>query len=342
MKTMAKWYKDSGFQDDIVLSTRIRLARNLKGIPFPNSMTEGEGEKVIEAVTGALSKLNYKFNLIRLSKISVNEQQKLLEEHLISPQMLKNTESKAVLISEDGFISILINEEDHIRMQCICAGAESEKAYDLISKIDDFLGKNVEYAFHNKYGHLTACPTNVGTGMRLSFMLHLPALCMTRLADNMFATVGKLGVTVRGMYGEGTKSSGNIFQISNQVTLGKTETELAQNITNVVNEIIAKERELRRRIIQEKGITTEDKIMRSYGIMRYAKKISTEELAGIISNVRLGVSLGIIQDIKVKNLNEIMVTTRPAHIMEKGAATGFERDVRRAEMIKDILSKKEE
>lgn len=342
MIIMSKWYKDSGFQDDIVLSTRVRLARNLKGIPFPNIMTHQDAEKVIESVSSALSRLNYKFNMIRLSEISANEQQKLLEEHLISPQMLKHTEDKAVFISEDGFMSILVNEEDHIRLQCIFAGAESAKACELISNIDDYLGKNLEYAFHGKYGHLTACPTNVGTGMRLSFMVHLPALCMTRLADNLFATVGKIGVTVRGMHGEGTKSSGNIFQISNQVTLGKSEKELADNITNVVNEIIAKERELRRRIIQDKGIAIEDKIMRSYGVMRYAKRISTEELTGLLSNVRFGVSLGIINDVNVKSLNEIMVTTRPAHIVEKGVTTAFERDVKRAEMIKEILSEKEE
>jgi len=339
---MAKWYRDRGFQDDIVLSTRIRLARNLKGIPFPNQMSSQDGEKVISLVSEALSKLNYKFNLIRLSQISEIEQQKLLEEHLISPQMLKNTQNKAVFISEDESVSILVNEEDHIRLQCIYSGAESNKAYDLISKIDDFLSKNVQYAFHRKYGHLTACPTNVGTGMRLSFMLHLPALCMTRLADNLFATVGKVGVTVRGMYGEGTKSSGNIFQISNQITLGKSESELAQNITDVVNQIIAKERELRRRIIQDKGIAIEDRIMRSYGIMRYAKKISTEELTGILSNVRFGISLGIIKDINVGLINEIMVVTRPAHIAETGAVNSFERDVKRAELIKNILKKEEE
>lgn len=339
---MAKWYCDSGFQDDIVLSTRIRLARNIKGIPFPNRMGAEDGKKVIDLVSDALSELNYKFNLIRLSDISEIERQKLFEQHVISSQMLKNTADKAVFVSEDDAVSILINEEDHIRLQCIYAGAESQKAYELISKVDDFLSERLEYAFHEKYGHLTACPTNVGTGMRVSFMLHLPALCMTRLADNLFATVGKLGVTVRGMYGEGTKSSGNIFQISNQVTLGKTEAELSKTITDIVNQIIAKERELRRRIIQEKGVSVEDKIMRSYGIMRYAKKISSEELAGHLSNVRFGVSLGIIKDITIKSINEITVVTRPAHIAETGASTAFERDVKRAEIISSIIEKKEE
>ncbi len=339
---MAKWYCDSGFQDDIVLSTRVRLARNLKGIPFPNQMSAEDGEKVISTVADALSKLNYKFNLIRLSEISGIERQRLLEEHFISPQMLKNTEHKAVFLSEDEAVAIMINEEDHIRLQCIYAGLESDKAYDLISKIDDFLGETVQYAFHRKYGHLTACPTNVGTGMRLSFMLHLPALSMARMADNLFAAVGKLGVTVRGMYGEGTKSSGNVFQISNQTTLGKSETELAQNLTDVVNQIITKERELRRRIAKDKGITVEDKIMRSYGIMKYAKKISTEELTGLLSNVRFGVSLGIIDNITSNQLNEIMVVSRAAHIMETGAGNSFERDVKRAEVIKTILNKKEE
>ncbi len=334
---MAEWYHEGGFQDDIVLSTRVRLARNLKGIPFPDRMTAEEAEKVISVVTEALERLNYRFNLVRLSEISDIERQRLLEGHFISPQMLKNPQHKAVFISEDKASSIMINEEDHIRLQCIYAGLESEKAYELISRVDDFLGETIEYAFHRKYGYLTACPTNVGTGMRMSFMLHLPALCMARVADNLFSAVGKLGVTVRGMYGEGTKAGGYVFQISNQVTLGKTEAELAQNITDVTNQIISKERELRRKISNEKGIILEDKIMRSYGLIRYAKKISTEELNGLLSNVRFGASLGIIENVSAKMLNEIMVETRPAHIMETGAETSLERDIRRAEVIKEIL-----
>lgn len=339
---MAKWYLGDGFQDDVVLSTRVRLARNIRGIPFPNRMSAEDAEKVITVVSDALSKLNYKFNLIRLSDLTDIERQRLMEEHFISPQMLKNPEHKAVFLSEDEAVAIMINEEDHIRMQCIYAGLESEKSYDLISKIDDFLAETVQYAFHKKYGHLTACPTNVGTGMRMSFMLHLPALCMAHMADNLFAAVGKLGVTVRGMYGEGTKSSGYIFQISNQTTLGKSESELSQNLTDVVNQIISKERELRRRIANDKGISLEDKIMRSYGVMRYARKISTDELTGLISNVRFGISLGIIDDIDINKLNEIMVITRPAHIMETGTEDGYTRDVKRAEVIKTVLSSKEE
>lgn len=339
---MAKWYLDGGFQDDVVLSTRVRLARNIKGIPFPNRMSSEDAEKVISMVSEALSKLNYKFKLIRLDGITDIERQRLMEEHFISPQMLKNPEHKAVFLSEDESVAIMINEEDHIRMQCIYAGLEDSKSYDLVSKIDDFLGETLQYAFHKKYGHLTACPTNVGTGMRMSFMLHLPALCMARMADNLFAAVGKLGVTVRGMYGEGTKSSGYIFQISNQTTLGKSESELSQNLTDVVNQIITKERELRRRIAKDKGVALEDNIMRSYGIIRYARKISTDELTGLLSNVRFGVSLGIIDDIDVNKLNEIMVITRPAHIMETGTEDGFARDVKRAEVIKAVLSAKEE
>lgn len=339
---MAKWYCGNGFQDDIVLSTRVRLARNLKGIPFPNRMNGDDGEKVISTVAEALENLNYKFTLIRLGELSDVERQRLFEEHYISQQMLKNPQHKAVFISEDESVAIMINEEDHIRFQSIFAGFESEKAYDLISKIDDYLGNTVSYAFHRKYGHLTACPTNVGTGMRISFMMHLPALCMARVADNLFAAVGKLGVTVRGMYGEGSKSSGYVFQISNQTTLGKSEAELAKNLCDVVNQIIAKERDLRRHIAKEKGIVLEDKILRSYGLMRYAKKISTDELSGLISNVRFGVSLGIIDDVKTNKLNEIMIVTRPAHVMESGAENPTERDVKRAEVIKSILNSKEE
>ncbi|MBE7030241.1 MAG: protein arginine kinase [Ruminococcaceae bacterium] len=336
---MAKWYHDQGAQSDIVLSTRVRLARNIKGIPFPSRMKGEDGEKVICLVKDALDALHYNFSLIRLSECPDLEKQRLLEAHFISPDMLRDTEHKAVFLSEDGYVSILINEEDHIRLQGIFSGMESEKAYDLIAKIDDCLAERLNYAVHEKYGYLTACPSNAGTGMRLSFMLHLPALCMAQLTEKLFATIGKLGVTVRGLYGEGTKASGYVFQISNQFTLGRSEQELMASITEVVGQIISKERELRTKLLRENGVALEDKIMRAYGQMKYARVMSTKEFNGLLSFVRLGVSAGLIDSLTIREVNTLMVEARPAHVMGDAPLTEMERDVKRADIIRRALEK---
>ena len=198
---MAKWYDDTGFQGDIVLSTRVRLARNLKGIPFPNKMSDDDAKKVVELVSGALENMNYGFTRLDLNAMSKTEKQKLVEKRYISPDLAKQTKPCAVFISDDESVSIMVNEEEHIRMQSIFAGLECQKAYDIISKIDAYLAEKLEYAVHPKYGYLTSCLTNLGTGMRVSCMLHLPAVCLCSVADSMFATLGKLGITVRGMYG---------------------------------------------------------------------------------------------------------------------------------------------
>lgn len=335
---MAKWYLDEGFQSDIVLSTRVRLARNIAGIPFPNRMSDADGARVISMVDDALKKLNYRFTLIRMDDIGDLERQRLMEEHVISPDMLKNTKNKAVFVSADDSVSILVNEEDHLRLQSMFSGLEAQKAYDLLEKIDDFLGKELPYAFHEKYGYLTACPTNVGTGMRLSFMLHLPALCSAHLADSLFSTIGKLGITVRGLYGEGTKSQGNVFQVSNQVTLGRSEAEIIDGVTEVINQIIAQERELRGRMMKENGAAIEDQISRSLGTLRYARILSSAELNDLLSNVRMGVSIGFIRDVTIRDLNTLMVESRPGHVMGGHAMTSFERDVKRAELVRNHLA----
>lgn len=334
---MAKWYLDEGFQSDIVLSTRVRLARNIEGLPFPNRMTDADGAKLISMVEQALAKLNYQFRLVKMDDIDDLERQKLMEEHFISPDMLKNTKNKAVFISGDDSVSILVGEEDHLRLQSMFSGLEAQKAYDLLEKVDDFLSKELPYAFHEKYGFLTACPTNVGTGMRLSFMLHLPALCKAHLADSLFSTISKLGITVRGLYGEGTKPQGDVFQVSNQVTLGRSETEIMEGVTEVIHQIIAKERELRSRMMQENGAAIEDAVYRALGTMRYARILPSAELNGLLSSVRMGVSIGLIKDVSIRDLNTVMVEARPGHVMGDHVLTGFERDVKRAALVRERL-----
>ncbi len=335
---MAKWYSDIGEKNDIVLSTRIRLARNLKGIPFPGKMTADDAKKVISNVEAALEEMNYTFTKYDMATLSNTEKQKLVEKRYISPNMASSKVPSCAYISEDENVSIMVNEEDHLRLQCIYAGFEDKKAYDLISKIDSYLSEKLDYAVHEKYGYLTSCLTNVGTGMRISYMMHLPAIVMFKAADSVFSAIGKLGATVRGMYGEGTKSSGFIFQISNQITLGKDESEIISAISETAGSVIAKEQELRGELYKQKGLVLEDKIMRSYGTLKSARIMQTSEMMTLLSDVRLGISLGIIEDVDTKTVNNLMITASRAHLANSdGTESDFERDVERARLIRNTL-----
>ena len=335
---MAKWFNDTGLQSDIVLSTRIRLARNLKGIPFPGKMTADDAKKVIGFIESALSEMNYTFTRYDMTTLSENEKQRLVEERYISPNMATTKLPACAYISEDENVSIMVNEEDHIRLQCIYAGFEDAKAHDLISKIDAYLSEKLDYAVHEKYGHLTSCLTNVGTGMRISYMVHLPAIVLTKASDAVFSAIGKLGATVRGMYGEGTKSAGFLFQISNQSTLGKDENEIITALNETVNSVIAKERELRNQLLKQQGLLLEDKIMRSLGTLKYCRIMQSKEMMNLLSNVRLGTSMGIIDNIEIKTINNLMVTASRAHIANSsGANSDLERDIERAKHIRSAL-----
>lgn len=335
---MAKWFNDSGKENDIVLTTRIRLARNLKGIPFPGRMTADDAKKVISLVETALHEMNYTFTKYDMLSISENEKQRLVEERQISPKLASSKLPSCAYISEDENVCIMVNEEDHLRIQCIYAGFEENKAYDLISKIDSYLSERLDYAVHEKYGHLTSCLTNVGTGMRISYMLHLPAIVMFKAADSIFSAIGKLGATVRGMYGEGTKSSGFLFQISNQVTLGKDENEIIKSISETALSIIEKERELRQELLKQKGLVLEDKIMRSLGTLKSARIMQSKEMMSLLSDVRLGISLKIIDNIDPKDVNMLMINTSKAHIsLDDNADSAFAHDVERARFIRNTL-----
>ena len=337
---MAKWFTDSGSQSDVILSTRVRLARNLKGIPFPGKMSADDANKVISLEEATLEEMNYTFTRIDLAKLDTAEKQKLVEERFISPAIAKSTLPCVAYISEDELVSIMVNEEDHIRIQCIYPGYEPDKALDLIGKVDDYLSEKLDYAMHEKYGYLTSCLTNVGTGMRISYMLHLPATVMSGAADSVFAAVAKLGVTVRGMYGEGTKSAGNLFQISNQTTLGRSEAEIAASLGETLGSIISKERELRAKLSEKKGLILEDRIMRSYAIVRSARIMQSKEMMDRLSDVRFGIGLGIIDDADYTTLNDIMICASPAHISaDFGIDGAVERDVKRAEMLREALNR---
>lgn len=333
---MAKWYEDSGFQSDIVLSTRVRLARNIKGIPFPGKMSEDDAIKVIGKTEDALSRVNMEFTKTDILSLSPLKREQLVEKRFISPNFAKSRHPSVVFQSGDESVSIMVNEEDHLRLQAIFAGFECDKAHKMVSNMDKILSESLDYAVHEKYGYLTSCLTNVGTGIRISFMMHLPAICKAQIADSLFSAIGKLGVTVRGMYGEGSKASGYLFQISNQMTLGLNEKEIADRMTDVASKLISKERELRASLYKSEGLELEDKIMRSLGLVKNARLMSTKEMLTLFSNIRFGMSLGLIENIEPRQLNLLMVETSPAHLAE-GRQDPKQRDVERARLIREKL-----
>jgi protein arginine kinase len=263
----------------------------------------------------------------------------MVEKNLVSTNLIENFEKSAVLLNDDTTVSIMINEEDHIRLQVIYPGLQLREAYDMASKIDDVLEERVDYAYNQKLGYLTVCPTNIGTGIRASVMIHLPALSMTGNINGVLNAVTQVGLTIRGMYGEGSDVQGNIFQISNQITLGLSEEEIVSNLIAVTRQIIAKEKAARKRLVEANLTQLEDNAWRSLGILRNARILSSKECLNLISNVRLGVELGIIEGIDSLVLNELMINTQPATLMKiEGSELDTElRDTKRAKYVRERL-----
>lgn len=330
------WYKDNN--SDIAVSTRIRLARNLDKTPFPNALkdTKDVTEKIKNAILGSNSTLAKDFDFIDLDNTPTIRKQEMAEEHLISPVMCEG-KGKSVLVSKDKTMSIMLMEEDHIRLQIIKDGYALEDAYSLASKVDDVIEENVTYAFDNDFGYLTACPTNTGTGMRASVMLHLPALTMTENINKVIASAGSLGIEVRGLYGEGTKAYGSLYQISNRVTLGMTEEQSLERLKNIVGQVIEMETKARKALTDNSMDALSDKLYRSYGTLKYARSISSSEAKSLLSDVMLGQNLGILpMEGKITPL-ECMVITEPALLCGGKELSPAERDKKRAELIRNNI-----
>jgi len=333
------WYKEQN-DNDIVVSTRVRLARNLSKYPFPNAMDseilKNAREEIESSIMNSNSTLSKDFAVYRMDETDDVTKLMLAEKHLISPDLLKKKEA-SVLINKDESMSVMIMEEDHIRMQVIMGGFKLDEAYELADKVDDVLDENVGYAFDADFGYLTSCPTNTGTGLRASVMMHLPALTMTKSIQRIASSASNLGIAVRGMYGEGSKAHGSLYQISNQVTLGLSEKEIIEKVKNIVNQIAEHEQQARKRIIDNNKDYIEDKIWRSYGTLKYARSISSKEAIELISDVLMGKNMGIIET--GNNFIELMVMTEPAYIehMEQKRLSPEERDKKRAELIRKNL-----
>lgn len=339
---MTKWYQTQGEYSDIVLSSRIRLARNIKNIPFNNKLTSEQRKQINKSVKQALSNINLgdnKLKFIDMSSLSDFERYELVEKHSISIEFAKNPKDRMLVLSEDLGISIMVNEEDHIRIQVLNSGLELNKAYEICNMLDDVINEVLPYAYDEKLGYLTSCPSNLGTGLRASVMLHLPGLESTGLISRLSSAVSKLGLTIRGTYGEGSKVLGSVYQLSNQITLGITEKSAIENLQNVVMQVIESEKRAQEMLAKDKT-ALEDKVFRSLGTLKYARVMSSKELVENISNVRLGVCMGIIKDVPINILNELTMTTGTAGIcaMENKELSPAQRDLIRAKTVREKLN----
>ena len=336
-----KWYDKTGNGHDVVISSRIRLARNLDEFPFTTKLDNASSKKVADKVVEALKEnLNKNLKVTEMNSLSQNKNV-LVEDHVISPDFTTETSLERVLVTdEEENLSIMINEEDHVRIQAIFSGFELDMAYEEACRADDALSKSLSLAFDDTLGYLTACPTNLGTGLRASVMLHLPAMCAYGYIKSLSALMTKIGLTVRGIYGEGSDAEACMYQLSNQVTLGISETDAIEKLKNAVNQIVAKERELRSQMVKDPSISLQDKLWRSYGTLKYARKLDTTEAARLISNVRLGVVCGIINECRDVNLVKLLFEIMPYHIADKfpDAISPEKRDIYRASFIREQLS----
>jgi protein arginine kinase len=333
------WTEGKGQFPEVVLSSRVRLARNLEQFPFPFKQTEATANAVLERMEKTI--INSRdLKMYRLAEIPELERQVLIEKHFISPEHGQKVEHKGLIIDNEGSVSIMVNEEDHLRIQCFASGLELDTLWTKANKIDDEIESTLNYAFDKQYGYLTTCPTNLGTGMRVSVMMHLPGLVLTNQAGRILSQLSQLGIAVRGLFGEGTEALGNLFQISNQITLGQSEQEILANISTIAKKLVSQEQAARDYLIQNGGLMIEDKAHRAYGILTNAKVISSQEALSLISDLRLGNSVGMIKGIELKLINELYVLCQPAflQVLAKTHLDSQARDIKRAQIIKEKLT----
>ena len=341
---MSNWYVQTGKDSDIVISSRIRLARNIKGIPFTTKCKPEDLEKVINIMNNEVNSLGYGLKIFRMDKIDNVTKLSLIEKHLISPEFVAKTENsitqnlKAILLNDDENICIMVNKEDHLRIQVFSAGLDLENLKNLIVEIDEKIDEACHYSCDRKYGYLTTCPTNVGTGMKVSVMVHLPALTITGNINKVLQIVNSFGMNIRGLYGEGTQSLGNIYQISNNQSLGLTEDEIVKNLNIITSKIIEQERLARKNLTKE-PLELEDRICRSYGILTNARKLTSEECLKLWSDVKLGMDLGIIEGLTDLKVNKIRINSQSGNLQKYlgNNLNAYERDIERPKIIKQII-----
>ena len=338
---VAKWLDSSGPESDTVISNRIRLARNIKGIPFEIKATKADQEKILGMVSYALDDLN----LLQTGKYYDGHElttlviQSLLERHLVSPDFATSKQKHAVFVNKDETLSLMINEEDHIRYQVLSSGLDFELSLFQINDFDEQLEKELEFAYSAEVGFLTACPSNVGTGMRASVLINLPGLVLTKEIEKVLRGILQIGLAVRGLYGEGTETKGNFFQVSNQQSLGRSENEIIEIIEKSVRQVIDYEKKARDYLTQNAKTEIEDKVFRAQAVLRNARIITSEEAINLLGVLRLGVTLGIITDVSLKTINELLILTKPAslQLFYNKEMEAYDRDEKRASLLRSRL-----
>lgn len=341
VKHPADWMTGKGKDNAVVITSRIRLARNMTGISFPGWAKKKERVRIMEMILPELTELPEMSDGFakELSELNSLDKQVMVERHLISREQAARSEGCAAVVNRKQSLSVMVNEEDHLRMQSICSGLQLRKAYKLLDKIDQKLEKKLPYAYDEKLGYITACPTNLGTGMRASAMLHLPALALTEQIGQVLQAVSKIGLAVRGLFGEGTESLGHLFQISNQSTLGESEEVIIERLERVINQVATHERNARLKMLEEDRDTLTDKIGRAYGTLMYANLFDSKEAFSHISLIRLGSDLGYFEEGTMQRCDSLMMEIQPAHlqIFAGKELEPEQRDLIRAEIIRDQL-----
>jgi protein arginine kinase len=341
MATAGEWLRGEGPHHQIVISSRVRLARNLRNRAFPGWAKKAERTSILDLIRPRVEELSEMQDSFSegLQDLSALEKQVLVERHLISREHAAKGVGSAVVMNRRQTLSIMINEEDHLRMQSIRSGLQLKQAFKLVDKIDSALENKLEFAYDQHLGYLTACPTNVGTGMRASAMLHLPGLVLSELINQVIQAVSKIGLAVRGLYGEGTEAMGNLFQISNQITLGEKEDEIINRLSKVIETIIEKEHDARQVLLQKKSNTLSDQIGRAYGVLTYAHAMASKEALNLLSIIKLGVDLGTFPENRRLPIDELFIDTQPAHLQKTSQQklNAEERDHLRAQIIRERL-----
>ncbi len=341
LKQDSEWLRGTGPSSNIVLSSRTRLARNLDKIPFSNWANRKQLEDILISAKDAVQGSNFLKDsmFIRLKDVSEVDRLFLVERHLMSPEHAKDVEYKALIVDPREIVSIMVNEEDHLRIQVMQSGLNMRESWRIIDEIDTDLSKKLPFAYSAKWGYLTACPTNTGTGLRGSVMIHLPALVFAGQISKVLEAIAKLGLNIRGLYGEGTEAIGNIFQISNQVSMGMSEEDIIDNIERIVNQIISREDATRKAILTKNREALIDRISRAYGTLKSAHIITSNETVALLSAIRLGVDLGVVKNLDRRMVNELFILTQPAHLqkLEGKVLNANERDIKRADLIRERL-----
>ena len=340
------WLDASGDAADIVLSTRIRLARNVENFAFSSRARDGERLRVLAQVREAVVETRSLVGSVTVRVDELDELDRLFlhERHLVSRELAglipehPVRSGAAVILGRD--VSVMVNEEDHLRLQALRSGFQVERAWDAVSRLDGELGRQVPFSFHEEFGYLTACPTNTGTGMRASVLIHLPGLVLTKEIAKVLSGLQQMGLTYRGLYGEGSEVVGNFFQISNQTTLGRSEDELIDHLTRVVRHVIEREEEARKVLLRDAGYIIEDKLWRAYATLRYARSLSFDEAMNLLSGVRLAVGLKLISGLSVYTLNKLLIFSQAAHLthLEGRALSESEGNLVRARYVRQTLA----